>query len=46
MDYDDDEPPLRRGHRLAREAEIDQAKSGWTNAMYKHQEAASCDIIV
>ena len=41
MDYDE-EPPLRRGHRLAREAKIEEAKSGWTKAMYKHQEAANC----
>ena len=42
MDPYDEEPPLRRGHRISREAEIEEAKSAWTKAMYKHQEAAKC----
>lgn len=43
MDYDEDEePPLRRGHRNATEAEKFELSKSWKKALYKHQEAANC----
>eukprot|EP01084_Bolivina_argentea_P147551 258145_1 len=39
---DIEEPPLRRGHRNATEAEMFESSRSWRKAMYKHQEAAEC----
>jgi len=42
MELEDEEPPLRRGHRHAAEAQLAESTRSWTKAMYKHQEAARC----
>ena len=37
-----DETPLQEGHRIANEAEFAEKNEAWTNAMYKHENAAKC----